>query len=694
LRFNLIALRINRCTTMKQYYRIKSVIKQLGYVVIVLLFIVGCNHSSSTKQTSSANIDSLLIQAKDSLFHNNPYSKSHYKTALSLAKDSDSFYKVLSDYTSYYFAINAYDTAYIMTKQLMKYANRQLLSPRVQDMLTTANNYMGNYYTEQNKFDSAIYYYKTAYQHGYLKVDRSTLPDICINLGDMYTRKGDYINGIGYFRKALFISDSLHISDKMGFPIYFGLGQAYYMGMRNFELSDTYFKMAEKQLESRSLNEKFVFCNNRGNYYYYKEEYANALPWFVKAKAIVTQGNYQYSINLCNANLGDIYLQLNKLDSAEHLLDESYTYFQNKGVENILYYIATVKAGVALKQNDTKKAFKLLQLFSKTTNVEPNILAIRNKYLQNYYAKVGDYKQAYYYQSNNIKQNDSIRTERVNTRIAEVDMRFQQDTALIQRKYMIDEQTSQIKTLKLTVFFWIFIVLALIITSVLAYINHKRKRDLQQAKFVDANAKLRLQNIRNRISPHFIFNTLNREISSEEDKEKHQEMIGLVRILRRSLEIAEQTSVSLAEEIDFVKTYLLIEQKSLGKEFVAHWEIASDIVPEEWQIPAMIIQIPVENAIKHALRAKQGAKQLEIIISSRYDYLEIIIEDNGAGYHPETNRTTSGTGTGLKVLQQTILILNRKNNNKIEFNIANINKEDSTGTSVKISIPKHYKFDI
>ena len=115
---------------MKQYSRIKSLLKQFCYVVLVLLCIVGCNHSPSTPPTSNSNIDSLLIQAKDSLFHNNPYSKSHYKTALSLAKDSDNFYKVLSDYCSYYFAINAYDTAYILTNQLMKYANRQPLSPR------------------------------------------------------------------------------------------------------------------------------------------------------------------------------------------------------------------------------------------------------------------------------------------------------------------------------------------------------------------------------------------------------------------------------------------------------------------------------------------------------------------------------------------------------------------------------------
>lgn len=661
---------------------------------LLVTCLLACNNIKSKRNANESRIDTLLSHAKDSLFHNNTFSKQQLKLALTLAKDSDSFYKVFSDYTSYYFSINSYDTAYVMSKRLLKYASKHSVSPSGQSMLTSANNYLGNYYSQMNKFDSSICYYKIAYQHGYLQSDRTALPDICINLGDMYTRKGNYINGITYFRKALFISDSLHILDKMGFPIYFGLGQAYYTGMRNFELSDTYFKMAEKQLESRSLNEKFVFCNNRGNFYYYKEEYVHALPWFLKAKAIVEQGKYEYSINLCDVNLGDIYLHLNKLDSAEYFLDKSYAYFQQKKIDNMLYYIATVKAGVALKQNNAKKAFGLLQQFSKVVNVEPTILSIRNKYLQDYYVKVGNYKQAYQYQLNNIRQDDSIRTDRMNNRIAEVDMRFKQDTALVKRKYLIDKQAVQIHSLRLTNFFFFFIVAAFIVMAILAYVNFKRKRDLQRAKFVEANAKLRLQNIRNRISPHFIFNVLNREISSEEDKEKHQQMIGLVRFLRRSLEITEQTSVTLEEELEFVRNYLQMEQKSLGDEFHIHWNIDSCIDTDRWRIPAMIMQIPIENAMKHALRAKEGEKLLNISISKEAAGIQITIQDNGAGYHPEKQLQTKGTGTGLKVLYQTIDILNTKNNEKISLNIEDVKDKGASGTRAKITVPDEYNFEV
>lgn len=64
---------------------------------------------------------------------------------------------------------------------------------------------------------------------------------------------------------------------------------------------------------------------------------------------------------------------------------------------------------------------------------------------------------------------------------------------------------------------------------------------------------LRLENIRNRLSPHFIFNVLNQEVVSRKEEEK-QELTSLVKLMRRNLELAEQLCVTLDEELDFVQT--------------------------------------------------------------------------------------------------------------------------------------------
>jgi len=146
--------------------------------------------------------------------------------------------------------------------------------------------------------------------------------------------------------------------------------------------------------------------------------------------------------------------------------------------------------------------------------------------------------------------------------------------------------------------------------------------------------------------------------------------------------------------LEFVRNYLKMEQLSLGDDFHICWSIDKNVEPEKWRIPAMIMQIPIENAIKHALRVKEGERMLSILILDRTDAIQIIIQDNGPGYHPEKQLYTKGTGTGLKVLYQTIDILNRRNNEKICLSIEDVKDPVASGTRVEIVVPNDYDFEI
>lgn len=71
----------------------------------------------------------------------------------------------------------------------------------------------------------------------------------------------------------------------------------------------------------------------------------------------------------------------------------------------------------------------------KPDYVEPNMLHIRNRYLQHYYEETGDYKKAYYYQRENQRIDDSTRNERIKMRTAEIDLKYRQDTTLMKQRY-------------------------------------------------------------------------------------------------------------------------------------------------------------------------------------------------------------------------------------------------------------------
>ena len=194
------------------------------------------------------------------------------------------------------------------------------------------------------------------------------------------------------------------------------------------------------------------------------------------------------------------------------------------------------------------------------------------------------------------------------------------------------------------------------------------------------------------MSPHFIFNVLNQEMA-ERKAEEHQELPSLVKLMRRNLELAEQLCVTLEEELDFVKTYIDLERRSLGTTFHPVIEIGDGVHPGQVQLPSMLIQIPVENAVKHALRGKEGERNLWIIISSQANGTCIKIRDNGGGYR--MNSRNKGTGTGMRVIMQTIQILNMKNKEAIDVAVHNVLLPGGeAGCEVTFLLPDKYDYKI
>lgn len=196
------------------------------------------------------------------------------------------------------------------------------------------------------------------------------------------------------------------------------------------------------------------------------------------------------------------------------------------------------------------------------------------------------------------------------------------------------------------------------------------------------------------MSPHFFFNALS-GISCETG---HPEIIKkdlqtLAMLLRRSIENIEQTAIPIIEELEIVKGYIGLQRWRVPEPFTVVYDIQEGTNMNHL-IPAMIIQIPVENAINHGLMPLTGEKYLGIKIGNYEGGIKIIVEDNGIGYRTSGNRST-GAGTGLKILFQTIYLLNLGNSSKIEFSInKKSDNEPEGGTIVEIIVPANYSYDI
>lgn len=608
------------------------------------------------------------------------------------AKDSLVKYNYLAMTLKTYLITSQLDSAQIVIQQIHDFIERQHSSSQMADLESECFNMKGNIFARVGNMDSAEICFRKAYELRMRGTRIEVVPDILMNLADANNRLGKLDIGAAWYRRALLMCDSLHIASTKKPPIYYGLAQVY-VTMRDFEQCDYYYNLAGESYDSMLPYEKYIYLNNRGTSYYYREDYQTAIKYFQKVIDLVEgYADMSFELNLGRLNLGDCYLQLNMVDLAVKYINECQLFFEGMGVSTALYYIDTQKIELALLQKDFQEARRLLSESVVPPGIDPDMVHIRNKYLQQFYEETGNYKRAYHYLQRNNQLDDSIRNERVRMRTADLTLRYQQDSTLIAHRVLLQEQKNKVLVLRQTQFVVFAVAVVSILTAVFLYLYSKKKRALLLARNHRTVSTLRLENIRNRLSPHFIFNVLNREMV-ERNVEEKQELSSLVKLMRRNLELAEQLCVTLAEELDFVKTYINLERRSLGPDFHSELKIEKDVQPEQIRIPSMMIQIPVENAVKHALREKEGERNLWVSVCRRGSGICIKITDNGGGYRPDSRNR--GTGTGMKVIMQTIRILNNKNKEAIDVLVHNVSLQSGEmGCEVTFWLPDNYDYRI
>lgn len=608
------------------------------------------------------------------------------------AKDSLVKYNYLAMTLKTYLITSQLDSAQIVIQQIHDFIERQHSSSQMADLESECFNMKGNIFARVGNMDSAEICFRKAYELRMRGTRIEVVPDILMNLADANNRLGKLDIGAAWYRRALLMCDSLHIASTKKPPIYYGLAQVY-VTMRDFEQCDYYYNLAGESYDSMLPYEKYIYLNNRGTSYYYREDYQTAIKYFQKVIDLVEgYADMSFELNLGRLNLGDCYLQLNMVDLAVKYINECQLFFEEMGVSTALYYIDTQKIELALLQKDFQEARRLLSESVVPPGIDPDMVHIRNKYLQQFYEETGNYKRAYHYLQRNNQLDDSIRNERVRMRTADLTLRYQQDSTLMAHRVLLQEQKNKVLVLRQTQFVVFAVAVVSILTAVFLYLYSKKKRALLLARNHRTVSTLRLENIRNRLSPHFIFNMLNREMA-ERNVEEKQELSSLVKLMRRNLELAEQLCVTLAEELDFVKTYINLERRSLGPDFHSELKIEKDVQPEQIRIPSMMIQIPVENAVKHALREKEGERNLWVSVCRRGSGICIKITDNGGGYRPDSRNR--GTGTGMKVIMQTIRILNNKNKEAIDVLVHNVSLQSGEmGCEVTFWLPDNYDYGI
>lgn len=137
-------------------------------------------------------------------------------------------------------------------------------------------------------------------------------------------------------------------------------------------------------------------------------------------------------------------------------------------------------------------------------------------------------------------------------------------------------------------------------------------------------------------------------------------------LLRNSLSQSEKEFVSLSKDLELIENYLKLEQLRFGFRFEIALEKA--INKTEIEVPALLLQPVIENAVKHGISNYYDKGLLTIDYKINEDNLVVCIADNGSGFNPRARN-----GYGLKLTEERIRLLNKTlKDRQIGWNIKNI----------------------
>jgi signal transduction histidine kinase len=184
------------------------------------------------------------------------------------------------------------------------------------------------------------------------------------------------------------------------------------------------------------------------------------------------------------------------------------------------------------------------------------------------------------------------------------------------------------------------------VSHAVAYYHELQERKLKAAQLETRLIEARLKTLEAELHPHFLFNTLH-AISTlvHRDPESADRMISrLSDLLRITFDRSGEPKVPLKEEMDFLQKYLDIEQTRFQDRLTVHVNVEPDALDGE--VPRMILQPLVENAIKHGIAGRSGGDHIQITAGLDGERLWMQVRDNGAGLQVRTLKALR-TGVGL-----------------------------------------------
>lgn len=249
---------------------------------------------------------------------------------------------------------------------------------------------------------------------------------------------------------------------------------------------------------------------------------------------------------------------------------------------------------------------------------------------------------------------------------------------------------------------WFIMMCILFISAIVIVIFRLRVRQIkrkQQAEFEQLVevSKAELKALRAQMNPHFVFNSLNsiqHYILNSKGDEAAKYLNKFAKLIRIILNNSEKPTVTINEDVEALRLYLELERMRFENKFDYTIQIDDSIDGDYDEIPPMLIQPYLENAILHGINPKDGFGKMTISIKVVNQFIKISIIDDGIGR--EKSRAIQSLqpaarhkSLGMKITKDRVRILNNLHQSNLNVNIIDLynDKKEPIGTQVDLFIP-------
>ena len=485
-------------------------------------------------------------------------------------------------------------------------------------------------------------------------------------LGDVYYNIKDYVASINAYKEGLEVAQKHLITPKIT-DLNSKIGQAYDASGELKEAEDYYgvaLNLSLKENKKRAVKEKVKVADFQNNIRDYEDEIELRKEALQDIEEIEKDSMFDNESALTsqkqNYKIGTAYFLQKNYDKAIPFLEKS--------IDE-----ADSKEDLVVQKDATRK---LSEVYRDAGNY--------NKALKTYQAYVVLVDKVYSKKEQEISQAARFRRD-LATKQSRI-TGLESDRALSESKYQLTKE----RNIRQQLIIYSLIV-GLLLLLVAAYFMVK---NIKHQKLT--NNMLALKSLRSQMNPHFIFNALNSVnsfIANNDERTANKYLSDFSLLMRVVLENSEEDFIPLEKEIELLELYTKLEHFRFKDKFDYNIVVEEDIKVEEFQIPPMLLQPYIENAVWHGLRYKKEKGRLDITISQYVkDEIVITITDNGIGREKskalKTENQQKQNSTGMGNIKKRVAILNEMYKDKVDVFINDFQDEDDTGTKVVVTLKK------